>query len=152
MIVKRIRFYSDREKKEKRIKLSDIESHRGLGRSLLLGGLQGAVGGYAGKNEADKADEEGASDSEIIRRAGKKGLKIGAATGAGLGAISYLPYASLASSCAGGGAKGIAAGIGTLAGGTMLSSGVGALGGHLGAKKNARTRTEKRRLMESSRR
>lgn len=108
MIVKRIRFYSDGEKKEKRIKLSDIESHRGLGRSLLLGGLQGAVGGYAGKNEADKADEEGASDSEIIRRAGKKGLKIGAATGA--------------------------------------------LGGHLGAKKNARTRTERRRLMESSKR
>lgn len=125
MIVKRIRFYSDGEKKEKRIKLSDIESHRGLGRSLLLGGLQGAVGGYAGKNEADKADEEGASDSEIIRRAGKKGLKIGAATGAGLG---------------------------TLAGGTMLGAGTGALGGHLGAKKNARTRTERRRLMESSKR
>lgn len=112
MIVKRIRFYSDGEKKEKRIKLSDIESHRGLGRSFLLGGLQGAVGGYAGKNEAEKADEEGASDSEIIRRAG----------------------------------------IGTLAGGTMLGSGAGALGGHLGAKKNARTRIEKRRLMESSRR
>ena len=49
MIVKRIRFYSDGEKKERRIKLSDIESHRGLGRSFLLGSLQGAVGGYAGK-------------------------------------------------------------------------------------------------------
>lgn len=147
MIVKRIRFYSDGEKKGKRIKLSDIESHRGLGRSFLLGGFQGAVGGYAGKKEADKADEEGASDSEIIRRAGKKGLKIGAATGAGLGAISYLPYAAAASSPIGG-AKGIAAGLGTLAGGTML----GALGGHLGAKKNARTRTERRRLMESSKR
>lgn len=151
MIVKRIRFYSDGEKKEKRIKLSDIESHRGLGRSLLLGGFQGAVGGYAGKNEADKADEEGASDSEIIRRAGKKGLKIGAATGAGLGAISYLPYAAAASSHIGG-AKGIATGLGTLAGSTMLSAGAGALGGHLGAKKNARTRTERRRLMESSKR
>lgn len=151
MIVKRIRFYSDGEKKEKRIKLSDIESHRGLGRSFLLGGFQGAVGGYAGKNEADKADEEGASDSEIIRRAGKKGLKIGAATGAGLGAISYLPYAAVASSHIGG-AKGIAAGLGTLAGGTMLGAGAGALGGHLGAKKNARTRTERRRLMESSKR
>lgn len=151
MIVKRIRFYSDGEKKEKRIKLSDIESHRGLGRSLLLGGFQGAVGGYAGKNEADKADEEGASDSEIIRRAGKKGLKIGAATGAGLGAISYLPYAAAASSHIGG-AKGVAAGLGTLAGGTMLGAGTGALGGHLGAKKNARTRTERRRLMESSKR
>lgn len=150
MIVKRIRFYSDGEKKEKRIKLSDIESHRGLGRSLLLGGFQGAVGGYAGKNEADKADEEGASDSEIIRRAGKKGLKIGAATGAGLGAISYLPYAAASSRI--GGAKNIAAGLGALAGGTMLGAGAGALGGHLGAKKNARTRTERRRLMESSRR
>lgn len=151
MIVKRIRFYSDGEKKEKRIKLSDIESHRGLGRSLLLGGLQGAIGGYAGKNEADKADEEGASDSEIIRRAGKKGLKIGAATGAGLGAISYLPYAVTASSHTGG-AKGIATGLGALAGGTMLGAGTGALGGHFGAKKNARTRTERRRLMESSKR
>ncbi len=150
MIVKRIRFYSDGEKKEKRIKLSDIESHRGLGRSLLLGGFQGAVGGYAGKNEAEKADEEGASDSEIIRRAGKKGLKVGAATGAGIGALSYLPYAAAASHI--GGAKGIAAGLGTLAGGTMLGSGAGALGGHLGAKKNARTRTERRRLMESSKR
>ena len=85
------------------------------------------------KNEADKADEEGASDSEIIRRAGKKGLKIGAATGAGLGAISYLPYAAAASSHIGG-------------------ASAGALGGHLGAKKNARTRTERRRLMESSKR
>ena len=151
MIVKRIRFYSDGEKKEKRIKLSDIESHRGLGRSLLLGGFQGALGGYAGKNEAEKADEEGASDSEIIRRASKKGLKVGAATGAAIGALSYLPYAASASSRAGG-AKGIAAGIGTLAGGTMIGSGSGALGGHLGAKKNAITRTEKRRLMESSKR
>lgn len=151
MIVKRIRFYSDGEKKEKRIKLSDIKSHRGLGRSLLLGSLQGAVGGYAGKNEAEKADEEGASDSEIIRRAGKKGLKVGAATGAGIGALSYLPCVVATSSHIGG-AKGIAAGLGTLAGGTMFGAGAGALGGHLGAKKNARARTDRRRLMESSRR
>lgn len=149
MIVKRIRFYSDGESKKKKIKLSDIESHRGLGRSLFLGGLQGAVGGYAGKNEADAADEEGASDSEIIRRAGKKGLKVGAATGAGLGAVSYLPYAAVAGKSLGG-AKGVAAGLGTLAGGSLLGAGAGALGGHLGAKKNARTRIEKRRLMESN--
>lgn len=48
MIVKRIIFYSDGEKKEKRIKLSDIKSHRGLGRSFLLGGFQGALGGHLG--------------------------------------------------------------------------------------------------------
>lgn len=150
MIVKRIRFYSDGEKKERRIKLSDIQSHRGLGRSLFFGGLQGAVGGYAGKNEAVAADEEGASDSEIIRRAGKKGLKVGAATGAGLGAVSSLPYAAVAGKSLGGGAKGVAAGLCTLAGGSLLGAGAGALGGHLGAKKNARTRIDKRRLMESN--
>ena len=86
MIIKRIRFYSDGEKKERRIKLSDIQSHRGLGRSLFFGGLHGALGGLAGKNEADIADKEGASDAEIIRRASKKGAKTGGAIGGYLGA------------------------------------------------------------------
>lgn len=150
MIVKRIRFYSDGEKKEKRIKLSDIQSHRGLGRSLFFGGLHGAVGGLAGKNEADVADEEGASDAEIIRRASKKGAKVGGAVGAGMGAASSIPYIIAASSH--GGVKGAALGVGSAAGLTAVGAAQGALGGYLGANKNARKRTEKRRVMESSRR
>lgn len=150
MIVKRIRFYSDGEKKEKRIKLSDIQSHRGLGRSLFFGGLHGAVGGLAGKNEADVADEEGASDAEIIRRASKKGAKVGGAVGAGMGAASSIPYIIAAGSH--GGVKGAALGVGSAAGLTAVGAAQGALGGYLGAKKNARKRTEKRRVMESSRR
>lgn len=150
MIVKRIRFYSDGEKKEKRIKLSDIQSHRGLGRSLFFGGLHGAVGGLAGKNEADVADEEGASDAEIIRRASKKGAKVGGAVGAGMGAASSIPYIIAAGSH--GGVKGAALGVGSAAGLTAVSAAQGALGGYLGANKNARKRTEKRRVMESSRR
>ena len=150
MIVKRIRFYSDGEKKEKRIKLSDIQSHRGLGRSLFFGGLHGAVGGLAGKNEADVADEEGASDAEIIRRASKKGAKVGGAVGAGMGAASSIPYVIAAGSH--GGVKGAALGVGSAAGLTAVGAAQGALGGYLGANKNARKRTEKRRVMESSRR
>lgn len=150
MIVKRIRFYSDGEKKEKRIKLSDIQSHRGLGRSLFFGGLHGAVGGLAGKNEADFADEEGASDAEIIRRASKKGAKVGGAVGAGMGAASSIPYIIAAGSH--GGVKGAALGVGSAAGLTAVGAAQGALGGYLGANKNARKRTEKRRVMESSRR
>lgn len=150
MIVKRIRFYSDGEKKEKRIKLSDIQSHRGLGRSLFFGGLHGAVGGLAGNNEADVADEEGASDAEIIRRASKKGAKVGGAVGAGMGAASSIPYIIAAGSH--GGIKGAALGVGSAAGLTAVGAATGALGGYLGANKNARKRTEKRRVMESSRR
>lgn len=150
MIVKRIRFYSDGEKKEKRIKLSDIQSHRGLGRSLFFGGLHGAVGGLAGKNEADVADEEGASDAEIIRRASKKGAKVGGAVGAGMGAASSIPYIIAAGSH--GGVKGAALGVGSAAGLTAVGAAQGALGGYLGANKNARKRTERRRVMEGSRR
>ena len=126
MIVKRIRFYSDGEKKERRIKLSDIQSHRGLGRSLFFGGLHGALGGLAGKNEANIADEEGASDAEIIRRASKKGAKTGV--------------------------KGAALGLGSALGATAVGGAHGAIGGYLGANKNARKRTEKRRVLESSKR
>lgn len=150
MIVKRIRFYSDGEKKEKKIKLSDIQSHRGLGRSLFIGGLHGAVGGLAGKNEADIADEEGASDTEIIRRASKKGAKVGGAVGAGMGAASSIPY--VIAGAKGGGIKGAAFGLGSMAGLTAIGGAQGALGGYLGANKNARKRTEKRRILGNSRR
>ena len=150
MIVKRIRFYSDGEKKERRIKLSDIQSHRGLGRSLFFGGLQGALGGLAEKNEADIADKEGASDAEIIRRASKKGAKTGGAIGAGLGATTSIPYAI--SLGAHGGVKGAALGLGSALGATAVGGAHGAIGGYLGANKNARKRTEKRRVLESSKR
>lgn len=150
MIVKRIRFYSDGEKMEKRIKLSDIKSHRGLGRSLVFGGLHGALGGLAGNKEADIADEEGASDAEIIRRASKKGAKTGGAIGAGLGAVTSIP--SVIALGANGGVKGTALGVGSALGAAAVGGATGAIGGYLGAGKNARKRTEKRRLLESYKR
>ena len=77
------------EKKEDKVLLEDVDSHRGLGRSLVFGGTPGAVGGYVGKKHADKLDREGKSDEEIKNETTKKAAKTGALTGglgAGLGA------------------------------------------------------------------
>ena len=98
--VERLYAETAKEEKKKKIGLSPlIDSHRGLGRSLLIGGLPGAISAHAGKRAANKADEEGKSDGEIIREASKAGrrrgmkigaLEAGAATliGAGIGAGS----------------------------------------------------------------
>lgn len=122
------------ERKEKRVKLSNIESHRGLGRSLALGGFGGAVGGYLGKREADKLDRQGKSDEEIIEGASEKGGKIGAIAGAlQNGAISAAANRSLGMGLVG-------AASGAVGGG---------LGGYLGARKNTKKRlSERRRLRE----
>ena len=114
--------------KSKSRDISRVDSHRGLGRSLLLGGPGGAVGAYLTKDEATKLAKEGKSDEEIVNAVGKSGLKKGAAINAGLGALSGVQ----------GGVKGALAG----AGGAAISGGIGGL---LGARKNAKTRLRKYR-------
>lgn len=153
MIVKRIKLYSEKEEKRvKRIKLSEINSHRGLGRSLLLGGGPGAVAGYVGKKAAENADEQGLSDHEIKKAASTKGAKAGALLGGTVGVACGLKNAALSQRVAK--HLGVKRGAGTaLAGavGTGLSgAAVGALGGYLGAEKNTRTRLKKRRDLENS--
>lgn len=154
MIVKRIRFYSDGESKKKRIKLSEINSHRGLGRSILLGGgiMPGAIAGYVGKKAAEEADEQGLSDWEIKKAATNKGAKAGALLGGGLGLATGLSSSAAVARATkelgikGGTATALAGGLGA----GLSGAAIGALGGYLGAEKNTRTRLKKRRDMENS--
>lgn len=154
MIVKRIRFYSDGESKKKRIKLSEINSHRGLGRSILLGGgiMPGAIAGYVGKKAAEDADEQGLSDWEIKKAATNKGAKAGALLGGSLGLVTGLNSSAAVARATkelglkGGTATALAGGLGA----GLSGAAVGALGGYLGADKNTRTRLKKRRDMENS--
>ena len=74
MIVKRIRFYSDRD--VERTPLSKVKST-----------TFGAQGTYFGRRAAHKADEEGASDEEILRRAKKASTISGAIEGSVVGAV-----------------------------------------------------------------
>ena len=61
------------EKKKTRKALKEVDSSKGIKRTYLSA-LMTAGGSIAGRmkgeEEADKADEEGASDQEILRRAG----------------------------------------------------------------------------------
>lgn len=74
MIVKRIRFYSDGE--VERTPLSKVKNP-----------TFGAKGTYFGRRAAHKADEEGASDEEILRRAKKASTISGAVEGSVVGAV-----------------------------------------------------------------
>lgn len=74
MIVKRIRFYSDRD--VERTPLSKVKNP-----------TFGAQGTYFGRRAAHKADEEGASDEEILRRAKKASTISGAIEGSVVGAV-----------------------------------------------------------------
>src|SRR5574344_1175828 len=116
--------------KENKSDLSLYKTNRGVGRAILIGGIiPGLVGRSAGNKEASKADREGVSDEEIIDRAKIKGTKVGAIAGtaAGIG-TSLLTKRKLPAS------------IGT----TVLGSGLGALGGRLGAKKATEVRVSNR--------
>lgn len=145
-----LKMFSENENVEgkKKIPLSKVDSHRGLGRSLLIGGPVGAIGAYTGKGAADKADREGKSDEDIVRAASKRGRLVGA----GLGAVA--------------GAGAAAAGAGTellkkanpkLAKSALITAGslgalngavLGGAAGHFGAKKNARERVKSRAYLE----
>lgn len=119
------RFSSEEERAARKAKRKGIEledSHRGLGRSLILGGGPGgAAGAYLTKSKAERDWEEGESEERIVKNAGNRGIKYGAGIGAGVGLLS-------------GGVPGVV-------GGATL----GALGGYLGARKNAKTRLAKTR-------
>lgn len=115
--------FSSKKNKKKRPKydLEDVNSPRGYGRSILLGGLiPGAVGTYVGSKEATKAAKEGKKSGEIKDRATKRGAIAGAAIGGGLGLL---------------GTRNIGRSAGLAA--------YGALGGGLGARKNASDRIRK---------
>ena len=167
------RMFSKKNKENKRrgnkIALEDINSHRGLGRSAILGALApGMIGGYAGKKAANKADKEGKSDEEILKKAQKTGAIGGAIPGVALGAGTslvgshvYNKYGpkivdsinevmkdqgydvNIKFNKLGKGAKTKRA---LIAGG--VAGGIGALGGYLGARKNTKKRLEKRNKME----
>ena len=125
MIIKRISYFSDGEKKRV-VRLEDIQSHRGRGRATVLGAIvPGMVGGYIGKKKAEDLDDEGKSDAEILRGSRKTGAIAGAATGAALGL-----------------------GVGRSVGSGLFGVATGALGGYLGSDKNTRTRLKKRRELE----
>lgn len=135
------RYYSEKKKKKKnKISLDKVDSHRGLGRSLLIGGVPGALGAYTGKSAANKADKEGKSDEEIVEAASKKGRKAGAILGGAAGTIYAAPQLIKVY----GGKKGA---LGAAAAGA-LSAGFGAAAGHFGAKKNTKERLKKRAYME----
>ena len=71
------------------------DSHRGLGRSVILGGLGGTLGAYTTKEDAEADYKKGYSEGEIVRRASKRGGKRGAILGAGIGAASGLASAAI---------------------------------------------------------
>lgn len=125
---------------EDRTPLSDYESTKGIKRTIaadiLLGGSgSNYLGRKAGIKEAELADLEGDSDSKIVKRAGRAGMKRGAITGAainaGLGAALGTGIGILSKMEAGKTAK--------LATGLALRGGIGgALIGGIGGRNSAR--------------
>lgn len=146
----------DEERAEARKGKKLENSHRGLGRSLILGGgLPGALGAYATKGKVDEDYSAGKSEEEIVSNAGKRGAKYGAAIGAGAGAVGGLANYALGAKAANElksigaidntAAKAIKGGIiKNAAKGALISAALGTLGAHLGAKKNAKERLNKR--------
>ncbi len=150
MVIYRYKTFSDEDKK---ISLKSVKSHRGLGRSLALGYLPASLAARSTKKLANKLDEEGASEAEIIEKVGKAGGKRGAIANAATfgtlgaangGALGLLAADALKKSTK----KGAIAGsiLGGVAG---LSTAVpGYIAGKMGAKKNAQDRLRKRRELE----
>lgn len=136
-----------------KIRLEDIESHRGLGRSILLGGGIGGggmIGGYLSKEKADDLDREGKSDGDIKRGATRHGRNTGAIAGALIGGLGAAASASLINKSSIYRSLGIKAAHPFISGAQGAVSGglIGALGGHLGAKKNVEKRLAKRKELE----
>ena len=148
MIVKRIKFYSEPEGNRggARIRLEDIKSHRGLGRSFI-GGLPGALGGYVGKKAADRADAEGKSDEEIKKIAAKKATRTGAAIGGAIGLANAASSGFVLHKVGAGGRKIATNAVRDIA----IATGLGALGSRLGAKKNTKERLKKINRMDPER-
>lgn len=160
------RLYAEKEKDElvrkHLINISDIDSKRGYGRGFLLGDLGGLAGTYAGSKHAEKLDRQGKlSSEEIEEAAGRRGAAVGALTRGGLsGAIGGATALSLAKKKAASYGKKLSKAEAkelkaynkklalAAAGATALGAGAGALGGYFGARKNVRSKAEKRDLLE----
>ena len=125
---------SDKEEKKRKhkIRLEDINSHRGLGRSLIIsglsgGGLAGTLGGYGGKKYVEKLDKRGDyTDRELVTKASRAGALGGAALGTGMALIGKN-YKAI-----------------------PVVAGLSAIGAAAGARKNTRARLEKRRMIEDN--
>lgn len=135
-----VSIYSEKERKRQR-NLDDeiVRSNGGYGRAALIGlagkggGIAGGLlGTYAGKNKAIELAREGASDQEILDRSTKHGRRMGAIVGLGTGAI--------VGAARGGSSK--SAVVHSIAGGL-----VGALGAHIGTKKNVQDRLDKEKAL-----
>ena len=143
-----------KKRAEKRERKELKNSHRGLGRSIILGGvLPGAIGAYTTKDDTDKDYKKGYSNEDIIERAGKRGAKRGAIIGAGTGLASATGGVLLANGISDRLAPKMAeyglqapkfriSGM-KMARNTAVAAGLGALGSYLGAKKNAKSRLQK---------
>lgn len=131
----------NREKKEKRTALRDIESRRGYGRSFLLsaGRPSALVGTYVGSRRADELDRQGKSDREIIRGAGDRAALVGAGLGTGLGAGTAAFYASKRGLRFGEASRGIASAA-------AIGGALAGLGSYFGARKNTNERLKQRDL------
>lgn len=146
--------------------LEDIDSFRGLGRSMTVGRLSSAVGGisgvtggvssgilgiYAGKKVADKLDKQGKSDNKILSRA----TQAGSAAGLGTGVLLITNDAAkklLKKDLKLGVNKETAKAIGNQLKKQKVRSGL-ALGGmtfagYLGSKQNTESRLKKRKDLE----
>lgn len=108
-------------------KLQYPNSHRGLGRSLALGGLISALSARSTKKDFDRDVNKGLDEHQIIknskRRGFKRGLLGGAVAGSIKGFLSAGPLGAL-----------IGAGVGGI---------IPALAARWGAGKNARSRIKK---------
>lgn len=131
----------NREKKENRTALRDIESKRGYGRAFLLslGRPSALAGTYVGSRRADELDRQGKSDREILRGAGERAALVGAGLGTGLGAALGAYRANKRGLRIGEASKVI--GAHALAGGAF-----GSIGSYFGAKKNTKERLNQRDL------
>lgn len=125
-------FAEKKESKKRKVSLEQVESNKGLKRAIITAlptGGGSLTGGYIAKGEADKADKEGADDKEIVRRAKKKGLEVGALTGAAIGGLTALKTGSAIP--------------------VVVGAGLGALGGRNAAGVNTKDRLRKRALKET---
>lgn len=139
------KMFSEKKRNRNNVALEDVDSHRGLGRSVVVptlltgipSGVGGAVGGYVAKRHAEKLDREGHSDEKILKGAKRRGGEAGAIGGAALGLGAGLAFKK----------AGLNPAIPTIVGAAG-----GALGGYLGAGKNTKDRLMKRRMKELDRR
>lgn len=133
----------------KRVGLNSIESHRGGGRSIVIGGIPGLIGMSRGKKVADRADKEGKSDTQILKESSRAGAKTGALAGGIGGAIGGVGIPLITSAVTGGRVSAARLAKNAVSSG-LVGAGLGSLGGYLGAKKNTRVRLEKRRSINDS--